>query len=48
MAIEIDVLPPVDTASWRHETAGEHADAVHDLIAARLAPEQQPEIAGKA
>lgn len=42
MTIDIEVLPPIDTSSWKEETAGEHADAVHALFAERLRDDQKP------
>ncbi|MFT4086977.1 MAG: HAD-IB family hydrolase [Gordonia sp. (in: high G+C Gram-positive bacteria)] len=30
--VEVRVLPPVDTSSWKPETAGEHAEQVRDLF----------------
>jgi 1-acyl-sn-glycerol-3-phosphate acyltransferase len=41
-AVEIDVLPAVDTSSWRAETADQHAQQIHDLMAAALKDEQKP------
>lgn len=40
--VEIDVLPPIDTSSWKEETAGEHAQQVHDLFAGSLGEDQRP------
>jgi 1-acyl-sn-glycerol-3-phosphate acyltransferase len=42
MVLDIEVLPPIDTSGWREETAGAHAEAVHDLFAARLREDQKP------
>lgn len=42
MDLEIEVLEPVDTSSWREETAGEHAEAVRKLFAERLPADMQP------
>jgi 1-acyl-sn-glycerol-3-phosphate acyltransferase len=42
MTLDIDVLEPVDTSTWTHETAQEHAQAVHDLYAAALREDQKP------
>ena len=42
MTLEIDILPAIDTSSWKEETSNEHADQVRDVLAAALRPEQQP------
>ncbi len=42
MALDIEVLPPLDTSGWREETAGEHADAVHALFVKMLREDQVP------
>lgn len=42
MELEIEVLPAIDTRSWREETAGEHADAVHEVFLRRVRADQQP------
>ncbi len=42
MTLEIDVLPKIDTAAWREESAGEHAAEVHAAFCAALRPEQRP------
>ena len=42
MTLDIEVLEPIDTSGWREETAGEHADLVHDLVASRLRDDQKP------
>lgn len=42
MDLDVEVLEPIDTSTWREETAGEHAQAVHDLFAARLPEDMQP------
>jgi 1-acyl-sn-glycerol-3-phosphate acyltransferase len=40
--IEVDVLPPVDTRSWRMEKRREHAADVRALFAATLGEDQKP------
>lgn len=35
--VEVTVLPPVDTSSWRPETVGEHAEEVRELFLTTLA-----------
>ncbi|MCK6528822.1 1-acyl-sn-glycerol-3-phosphate acyltransferase [Myxococcota bacterium] len=42
MTMYIDVLPPIDTRSWRAETIDEHVALVHRTLAAGLGPEQRP------
>jgi 1-acyl-sn-glycerol-3-phosphate acyltransferase len=42
ITLDIEVLEPIDTSSWREETAGEHAEAVHRLFAERLPPDMRP------
>jgi putative phosphoserine phosphatase/1-acylglycerol-3-phosphate O-acyltransferase len=42
MTLEIDILPAIDTSSWKEETSNEHADHVHDVLQAALRAEQQP------
>lgn len=42
MTIDIEVLPAIDTTTWKEETAGAHADAVHALFAERLHDDQKP------
>jgi 1-acyl-sn-glycerol-3-phosphate acyltransferase len=42
MTMHVDVLPPIDTKGWKEETAAEHAQAVHDVMAAQLADDQKP------
>lgn len=42
MQLDIEVLPPIDTSSWKEETAGEHAEAVHAMFAAKLRDDQKP------
>ncbi len=37
--VHMEVLTPIDTASWQTETAQEHADAVRALFVARLGGE---------
>jgi 1-acyl-sn-glycerol-3-phosphate acyltransferase len=48
MTLDIEVLEPIDTSGWKEETAGEHADAVHDLIASKLREDQKPLVEAKA
>ena len=45
MTLDIEVLEPIDTSGWKEETAGAHADLVHDLIASRLREDQKPLVA---
>jgi 1-acyl-sn-glycerol-3-phosphate acyltransferase len=40
--LHIEVLEKIDSTVWRAETAGEHAQQVHDVFAAALGPEQRP------
>ena len=40
--IEVEVLEPIDTSTWREETSAEHAQLVHDVFAARLKEDQKP------
>ena len=40
--IKIEVLPPIDTSSWREETAATHADDVRQLFIDRLPADQRP------
>lgn len=42
MTLDVDVLPPIDTSSWREETAGEHAQSVHDLFVETVRDDQKP------
>lgn len=42
MDLDVEVLPAIDPSGWREETAGEHADEVHALFAARLREDQKP------
>ena len=42
MDLDIEVLEPVDTSSWREDTAGAHADQVHGIFAAALREDQKP------
>jgi 1-acyl-sn-glycerol-3-phosphate acyltransferase len=42
MDMDIEVLAPIDSSTWKEETAGDHAQAVHDLMAARLRDDQKP------
>jgi lysophosphatidate acyltransferase len=42
MTLDIDVLPPVDTSQWKEETAGDHANAVHELFVQALREDQKP------
>jgi 1-acyl-sn-glycerol-3-phosphate acyltransferase len=42
MTLDIEVLEPIDTSAWSEETAGDHADFVHDLVASRLRDDQKP------
>jgi len=40
--LHIEVLPAIDTSGWRVETAREHAEAVHAIMAAGLDETQRP------
>ncbi len=42
MDLDIEVLPPVDTSSWKEETAAEHAAELHAIFAQTLRDEQKP------
>lgn len=42
MTLDIEVLEPIDTSSWKEETAGEHADFVHEVFAKVLREDQKP------
>lgn len=42
MTLDIEVLEPIDTSSWKEETAGEHAQFVHDVFAKVLRDDQKP------
>ena len=42
MTLDIEVLPPIDTSKWKEETAGQHADEVHDLFARTVREDQKP------
>ncbi|MFO0597906.1 MAG: lysophospholipid acyltransferase family protein [Myxococcaceae bacterium] len=42
MTVDIEVLPAIDTSSWKEETAGAHANEVHDLFAKMLRDDQKP------
>ena len=42
MTLEIDVLPAIDTRSWKEETAADHAAHVHEVLKAALKEDQQP------
>jgi 1-acyl-sn-glycerol-3-phosphate acyltransferase len=41
MTLEIDVLAPIDTRSWKEETAADHAAFVHDVLRAGLKEDQR-------
>ncbi len=40
--IQVDVLPPIDTSTWREATSTEHAEAVHAIFASQLRDDQKP------
>ena len=40
--VDIDVLEPISTQGWTAETAQQHADEVHDLMARALRAHQRP------
>jgi 1-acyl-sn-glycerol-3-phosphate acyltransferase len=42
MDMDIEILEPIDTSTWKESTAGEHAAFVHDLVASRLRDDQKP------
>jgi len=42
MELEIEVLEPIDTSTWREDTAGVHAEAVHEIFARHLPEDMQP------
>lgn len=42
MTLDVEVLPPIDTSTWKEETAGDHARAVHDLFVSKLRDDQKP------
>lgn len=42
MTVDIEVLEPIDTSTWKEETAGAHADLVHALFAKALREDQRP------
>ncbi|MEW5740195.1 MAG: lysophospholipid acyltransferase family protein [Myxococcota bacterium] len=42
MDLDIEVLEPIDTSTWKEETAGAHADAVRAIFAERLPADMQP------
>lgn len=42
MTLDIEVLPPIDTSGWKEETAGQHADEVHELFVRTLRDDQKP------
>ncbi len=42
MNLDIEVLPAIETSAWKEETAGEHAQAVHDAFVAALREDQRP------
>lgn len=43
--LDIEVLPAIDTSSWKEESAAEHAQQLHDLFARSLRADQQPAVA---
>ncbi len=43
MTLDVEVLPPLDTSSWKEETASVHADSVRDIFVAKLAAHDQAE-----
>lgn len=42
MTLHVDVLEPIDTSTWKEETAAEHAQLVHDVFVSKLADDQKP------
>jgi len=42
MTLDIEVLEPIDTKDWKEETAGEHAEQVHQVFAKLLRDDQKP------
>jgi len=43
--IEIEAMPAIDTSDWSGRDAGEVMQELHDLFAANLPEDQQPEVA---
>ena len=39
--LKMEVLPPIDTSSWKVETAADHAAEVREVIRRTLSPRQQ-------
>ena len=40
--LEVEVLEPIDTRSWKRETVDEHAEQVHAIVGRALRPAQRP------
>lgn len=42
MDLDVEILEPINTSGWSEATAGEHANFVHDVVAAHLREDQKP------
>lgn len=42
MTVDVEVLPPVNTSSWKEETAGAHVDELHAIFSKHLRDDQKP------
>lgn len=42
MTVDVDVLPPIDTSTWKEETTQEHVDQVHAQFVKHLRDDQKP------
>jgi 1-acyl-sn-glycerol-3-phosphate acyltransferase len=41
-ALEVEVMEPIDTRSWKRETVDEHVEQVHEIVRQALRPAQRP------
>jgi 1-acyl-sn-glycerol-3-phosphate acyltransferase len=41
-ALEVEVMEPIDTRSWKRETVDEHVEQVHEIVRRALRPAQRP------
>ena len=41
-ALEVEVMEPIDTRSWKRETLDEHVEQVHEIVRRALRPAQRP------
>ncbi len=41
-ALEVEVMEPIDTRSWKRETVDEHVEQVHAIVRRALRPAQRP------